>query len=88
MPVAEGSGPAAAALVGAAALLATVPLLSPLVQIWLLARKSKEEIEDIVRVKEPLQVQCCARISTQCNTANCCTTSGAAFGAAALVHLP
>ena len=51
----EGSGPTAAAAIGAAALLAVVPLASPLVQIWLLARKSKEEIEATVRVKEPLQ---------------------------------
>lgn len=41
---------------GAAALLTTAPLLGPLAQIWLLARKSKEEIEETVRVKEPLQV--------------------------------
>ena len=51
----EGSGPTAAAAIGAAALLAIVPLASPLVQIWLLARKSKDDIEDTVRVKEPLQ---------------------------------
>ncbi len=38
------------------AALAALPLVSPLVQIWLLAQKSKEEIEDIVRMKEPLQV--------------------------------
>ena len=51
----EGSGPTAAAALGAAALLAVVPLASPLVQIWLLAQKSKDDIEDTVRVKEPLQ---------------------------------
>lgn len=36
--------------------LAALPLVSPLVQIWLLAQKAKEEIEDIVCMKEPLQV--------------------------------
>ena len=51
----EGSASTVAAAIGAAALLAIVPLASPLVQIWLLARKSKEDIEATVRVKEPLQ---------------------------------
>ena len=55
---AEGSSGVAAAAVGAAALLAAAPLFSPLVQIWLLAQKSKDEIEDTVRVKAPLQVPC------------------------------
>ena len=54
---AEGSGGFAAAAVGAAALLAAAPLFSPLVQIWLLAQKSKDEIEDTVRVKSPLQAR-------------------------------
>jgi hypothetical protein len=54
--VAEGSELLAAGGVAAAAVLAAFPLVSPLVQIWLLAQKSKEEIEDIVRLKEPLQV--------------------------------
>ena len=79
MLLAEGSGPMAAAAVGAAALLATVPLMSPLVQIWLLARKSKEEIEDTVRVKEPLQVCCWLECSSsghyaQSNSTECCTS--------------
>ena len=59
---AEGSGATAAAAIGAAALLAVVPLASPLVQIWLLARKSKEDIENTVRVKEPLQA--CAAVNS------------------------
>ncbi len=53
---AEGSSGLAAAAVGASALLAAAPLFSPLVQIWLLARKSKDDIENTVRVKAPLQV--------------------------------
>lgn len=52
----EGSEALAAGAVTATALLAAFPIVSPLVQIWLLAQKSKEEIEDIVRLKEPLQV--------------------------------
>ncbi|CAL5220498.1 g2527 [Coccomyxa viridis] len=51
----EGSSGLAAAAVGASALLAAAPLFSPLVQIWLLARKSKDDIENTVRVKAPLQ---------------------------------
>ena len=59
---AEGSSGVAAAAVGAAALLAAAPLFSPLVQIWLLARKPKEEIEETVRVKAPLQVSSYIRV--------------------------
>ncbi|CAL8464277.1 g3812 [Coccomyxa elongata] len=51
----EGTEALAAGGVAAVAALAALPLVSPLVQIWLLAQKSKEEIEDIVRMKEPLQ---------------------------------
>lgn len=53
---AEGTEALAAGGVATVAALAALPLVSPLVQIWLLAQKSKEEIEDIVRMKEPLQV--------------------------------
>lgn len=53
---AEGTEALAAGGVAATALLAAFPIVSPLVQIWLLAQKPKEEIEDIVRMKEPLQV--------------------------------
>ncbi len=52
----EGSEALAAGAVTATSLLAAFPIVSPLVQIWLLAQKSKEEIEDIVRLNEPLQV--------------------------------
>lgn len=62
---AEGSSGVAAAAVGAAAILAAAPLFSPLVQIWLLARKSKEEIEDTVRIKAPLQVNFYIKLISQ-----------------------
>lgn len=53
---AEGTEAIAAGGVATLAALAALPLVSPLVQIWLLAEKSKQEIEDIVRMMEPLQV--------------------------------
>lgn len=53
---ADGSQLAAAGTVAAAAVAAVSPIASPLVQIWLLAQKSEEDIEDIVHLKEPLQV--------------------------------
>ena len=62
---AEGSSGVAAAAVGAAAIFAAAPLFSPLVQIWVLARKSKEEIEETVRVKAPLQVSSCIKVISQ-----------------------
>lgn len=53
---AGGTEGLAAGGVAATAVAAAVPLVSPLAQIWLLAQKPKEDIEDIVRMKEPLQV--------------------------------
>lgn len=53
---AEGSEALAGGAVAALAAATVLPVVSPLAQIWLLGRKSEEEIEDTVRLQEPVQV--------------------------------
>ncbi len=53
---AEGSEALAGGAVAALAAATLLPLVSPLGQIWLLGRKSEEEIEDTVRLQVPVQV--------------------------------
>lgn len=52
----EGSEPLAVGSVAAASALAILPFLGPLLEIYLFSRKSPEDIENSVRIKEPLQV--------------------------------
>jgi hypothetical protein len=63
---AVGSGAAAdAGIVGAAAAAALAlawPVLGPFVEVWRFSRLTGEEVEEVVAIKEPLQVRkqlCC-----------------------------
>ena len=54
--VAVGSEPYVVGTVASAAALATLPFLVPLLEIYLFARKSPEDIEKTVQINESLQV--------------------------------
>lgn len=43
----------------AAALALAWPVLAPFVEVWRFSKLSGQEVEDVVAVKEPLQVCCC-----------------------------
>lgn len=45
----------------AAWVIALLPIVGPLYEIWAFSRQSKDDIEEAVRIKEPLQVCACCK---------------------------
>lgn len=73
---AEGPGWAAPAAATAAWLAAAWGLAGPFLEIFLLSRKTGEQVEDAVTVREPLQVHSCTCRMLLSNNADPMLTSG------------